>query len=115
MTTASAVTARALALEYKPRRRRLDGERGGIGRGVVSLEAAGVWSPARVGAAGVGRGGAGAAGVESDEGRGGGVVGRGSARVDLVARERGSKGIWRGRGRIARGEGSNGAPPSRAP
>ena len=86
MTTTSAVTARALALEYEPRRRRLDGERGGIRRGVVSLEAAGVWSPARVGAAGVGARGRRVAGGESGEGRGGGVVGRGSARVDLVAR-----------------------------
>ena len=46
---------------------------------------------------------------------GGGGVGRGSARVDLVARERGSKGIWRGRGRIARGKLTNGAPHLGAP
>ena len=60
-------------------------------------------------------GGGGGAGVESGEGRGGGVVGRDSARVDLVARERGSKGIWRGRGRIARGKLTNGAPHLGAP
>ena len=57
----------------------------------------------------------GAAWVESGEGRGGGVVGRGSARVDLVVRERGSKGIWRGRGSIARGKLTNGAPHLGAP
>ena len=67
--------------------------------------------------------------MESGEGRGGVVGGRGRAGLDLVARERGSKGIWRGRGRIARGrvlmahrpvvrhkyDYSNGAPPLGAP
>ena len=53
--------------------------------------------------------------MESGEGRGGVVGGRGRAGLDLVARERGSKGIWRGRGRIARGKLTNGAPHLGAP